>query len=104
MRKTDARHVRGIVGQLIKKWEDGAVKKETAVRQAWEKTVEEKTKAHTRAISLKKGIMVVAVDNSTLLYKLTLEKRKILNSFNENYTGRKKATDIRFRIGTNEEQ
>ncbi|MBD3426945.1 MAG: DUF721 domain-containing protein [Candidatus Omnitrophica bacterium] len=100
MRKKDPGHVKGIIEGLITKWEKGAVKRANAVSRAWAGSVEEETKEHARPVSFKNGILMVIVEDSTWLYKLTLEKRKILKRFNENYTGRKKAKDIRFRVGT----
>ena len=98
MRKNDARHMRGIIDGLLQKLEKGAVKG-GAVFRAWEAATGEEARAHARPVSLKKGKLMVIVENSPWLYKLTLEKRGILKKFNEQYTGRKKADDIRFRIG-----
>lgn len=97
--KRDARHVRGIVDDLIQRWEHGAVKKTNAVMGAWCEAVEERTRKHTRPISLKNGVLMVIVENSSWLYELTLEKKGIIEKFNDGYTGRKKAKDIRFRVG-----
>lgn len=99
-RQQKAKHVRGVVGDLLKKWEDGAVKKGTALRDAWMESIDEKVKGHARPISMKRGILLVEVEDSVWLYKLTLEKRKILDRFNEKYTGRIKAKDMRCRVGT----
>lgn len=102
MRKQEPGHVRGVVDGLIKRWENGAVKKGNAVRDAWFSSIDEKAKGHARPISLKNGVLMIEVENSTWLYKLTLEKNIILKKFNTTYTGRKKAQDIRFRIGAME--
>jgi len=99
VRRGNPGHVKGIVGGLIRKWETGTVKKGNAVTDAWLASVEEDTKGHARPVSFKKGILMVIVENAPWLYRLTVEKRTILAKFNENYTGRKKATDIRYRIG-----
>ena len=53
-------------------------------------------------MSFRKGVMMVVADSSPWLYKLTMEKRGIIKKFNENYTGRQKLTEIRFRIGKTE--
>jgi len=97
------RHVRGILDGLLRKLEQGTVRKGNAVRTAWAAATEKKTKTHTRPISLKNGTLLILVENSSWLYKLTLEKKNTLEKFNKHYTGRKKVTDIRFRIGTLEE-
>ena len=92
-------HVRGAIDGLLNKIQKQAAPRGTAVIEAWNKAVEEKATGHTRPVSFKKGTLVVVVENSTWLYKLTLEKRDILEKFNNEYTGRTKANDIRFRLG-----
>lgn len=100
MRKQEARHVKGVLDGLLKKWEEGAVKKGTAVRQAWMAAAGDEARKHAHAVSLKNGALMVIVENSVWLYKLTLDKKDILERFNETYSGRKKARDIRFRVGS----
>ncbi|NQT32114.1 MAG: DUF721 domain-containing protein [Candidatus Omnitrophica bacterium] len=96
----DAKHVGGILDGLIRKWEQGTVKKGNAVMEAFSKAAEEETKKHAKPVSLKKGVLVVIVENSSWLYELTLKKREFLKKFNESYTGKIKAKDVRFRIGS----
>jgi predicted nucleic acid-binding Zn ribbon protein len=97
--KKDTRHVRGIVDSLLRKWESGTLKKGNAVWSAWSAAVTEEDRGHARPVSLKNGTLMVIAENSSWLYKLTMEKKNILEKFNANYEGRKKAKDIRFRIG-----
>ena len=97
--KRDAGHVRGILDGLIRKWEDGSYKKSNAVMDAWKIAAGEEMLKHARPVSLKKGVMMVIVEDSVWLYSLTIEKRTLLDRFNKNYTGKKKAKDIRFRVG-----
>ncbi|MFC1644273.1 DUF721 domain-containing protein [Candidatus Omnitrophota bacterium] len=99
MRRSGTRHVKGILDGLLQKWEQGTVRKGNAVREAWVAAVNEETKKHARPVSLKKGTLMVIVENSTWLYELTLKKKGILEKFNKNYTGRHKAQDMRFRVG-----
>ena len=47
---------------------------------------------------------MVIVENSSWLYKLTLEKKRTIEKFNEGYPGRKKVKDIRFRVGVLDNQ
>ena len=93
-------HVRGILSDLLRKIEKGPGKKGNAVREAWDKAVSDEMKKHARPVSLKKGMLVVITDNSSWLYRMTLEKKSIQQKFNESYTGKKKVKGIRFRIGT----
>ena len=100
MKRKDTRHVKGIVDSLLRKWEGGALKKGNAVWSAWSAAAGDGEKEHARPVSLKNGILMVIVENSSWLYKLTMEKKNILEKFNEKYEGRKKAKDIRFRVGS----
>jgi predicted nucleic acid-binding Zn ribbon protein len=64
--------------------------------------VKEGAKGHAKPVSFRNGILMVIVENSSWLYELTLEKKEILEKFNATYAGRKKARDIRYRIGVME--
>lgn len=103
-KRKENKHVRFIVEDLMGKLEKGNLKKGKAIRDAWAIAAGEKALRHTRPVSLKKGELVVLTEDSTWLYKLTLEKREILKRFNGTYTGRKKPEKIRFRIGSLEEK
>lgn len=96
-------HVKGVLDGLLKKWEQTHLKKGGAVKEAWDYAVENSAKDHARPVSLKNGILMVIVEDTSWLYKLTLDKRKILVRFNEKYKGRKKPKDIRFRIASLED-
>ena len=100
MRKKEVRHVRGVLDGLIQKWEPKPEQKGNAVLNAWRGAVEESVKGHARPVSMKKGVIMVIVENTTWLYRLTLEKRIILEKFNDIYEGRQKPHDIRFRVGS----
>ncbi len=88
-----------MIGGLLRKWEKGSVKKGNAVREAWRSAAGEAALGRTQPVSFKRGTLMVIVENSTWLYKLTMEKRGIIKLFNENYSGRQKLEDIRFRVG-----
>ncbi len=100
MKRKGARHVGWVVDGLLRKLEQRTVKKANAVMAAWAAAAGEEEKKHARPVSLKNGRLMVITENSSWLYKLTLEKKGILERFNANYTGRKKALDIRFRVGS----
>ena len=100
MRKKPGKKIEHIVEGLLNRWETSKVGKGNDVREAWGEAAGEETKGHTQPISFKKGILLIAVENSTWLYKLTLEKRKITEKFNDVYKGKQKVQDIRFRVGT----
>jgi hypothetical protein len=98
--KKDAKRIEGVVSGLLQKWQTKTVEKANAVKEAWKAATDKETREHSELISFKKGILTIIVGNSSLLYKLTLEKRNIIEQFNKNYKGRIKAKDIRFRVGT----
>ena len=97
--KRPAKRIDGVVSDLIQKWQTTKLGKADAVRGAWKKAAPEESQPHAQPVSFKYGVVMVIVENSSWLYRLTMEKRTILERFNENYTGRKKAVDIRFRVG-----
>ena len=92
-------HIEHIVDGVLRKLEKGNAKKGNAVREAWVKAVGEKALGAAQPVSFKQGTLMVIVENSTWLYKLTMEKRGIVALFNEHYTGRQKLNEIRFRVG-----
>jgi len=103
MRRSRTGHLGDVAGNLIKKWEKSPAKKGSNVLEAWVEAVEEKALGHAKPVAYKKGIITVIAETPSWLYKLTMEKRDIIKRFNESYKGRKKATEIRFRIGKVEE-
>jgi predicted nucleic acid-binding Zn ribbon protein len=96
------KEIEHILSGILGKLEAGGVKKTNEVREAWIKSAGENTSGHSDPVNFKKGVLTVIVENSTWLYKLTLEKRAIMAKFNEVYRGRQKAKEIRFRVGRTE--
>ncbi|MFH1798580.1 MAG: DUF721 domain-containing protein [Candidatus Omnitrophota bacterium] len=92
-------HVRGIVTGLLQKIEKSSQGKGRAVSSAWIMAAGKEAGGHSRAVNFKKGVLTVIVENSAWMYQLTFEKKKIIEEFNKNYTGRGKAAEIRFRQG-----
>ena len=103
MRKKGASHVRGVVDDLIGKLEKNTARRANAILKAWMEATGEEEKCHAKPVSMKNGVLTVIVDNAPWMYKFTLEKRRLQGKINEIYTGRKKISDIRFRIGNIEE-
>ncbi|MGB2630379.1 MAG: DUF721 domain-containing protein [Candidatus Omnitrophota bacterium] len=103
-KRRETKHLEGIVGDLLRKWKDGKVRRAGAVMTAWEAAVSGDLRIRMRLGNYRNGTLIVIVENSSWLYKLTLERKKILEKFNAHYTGRKKAKDIRFRIGSLSEE
>lgn len=104
IKKRGAEGIKDVVGSFLKKLEGGAAKKGNAVVEAWQSVAGDSAKDHSQPVSFRRGKLVIVVENSVWLYKMTLEKRILLKKFNEKYEGRKKAEEIRFRVGVVEEQ
>ncbi len=99
MERKKTKHIDSVVSGLLQRLEAHKVKKANAVREAWREAVSKKALGHTQPVSFKNNVIMVIVENSSWLYELTMEKKEILKKFNKKYSGRKKARDIRFRVG-----
>ncbi len=67
------------------------------IKHFWKKAAGEFASRRSRPASLKKGKLIVAVGDSSLLYNLTLKKREILASLTKESDGR--IQEVQFRIG-----
>ena len=86
--------IKRVVSQLEEKG-----KEEQDLFKTWEKIAGKKAAAHSKPAFFKAKKMVINVSNSSWLYKLTLEKAKLIEEFNKNIKSRKKVKELRFRIG-----
>lgn len=86
--------VKKVISGLEKRQEE-----ESDIVRVWQKAVGRKASAHTRPAFLKRKRLLVSVSDSSWLYKLTLEKKKIIKKFNDNIKSRKKIEELQFRIG-----
>jgi predicted nucleic acid-binding Zn ribbon protein len=98
--KKEPKRLGNVADSLIRKWKSRKAERGQAIKTAWAEATSEEEKKHAQVVNYRNGILTVIVENSPWLYKLTLEKRELLKKFNSRYTGRKKAQDIRFRIGS----
>ena len=69
------------------------------VREAWKESAGPEAAGHTIPVDFKRGTLMVIVDSSPWLYRITMEKKKIIARFNETYKGKKKLENIRMRVG-----
>jgi len=83
-----------VISNLQKREEE-----EGSLFKAWEEAVGEKTAKHTKPVFFKEKRLIVNVSDSPRLYKLTLEKKKLIERFNKNMKGKKKIKELQFRIG-----
>jgi predicted nucleic acid-binding Zn ribbon protein len=93
------------IGDIVKKVilglsEDSAKRQrisEEEIKGLWRKAAGSFASRKSHPTSLRKGKLIVAVDNSSVLYDLTLRKREALKLLTEVSGGR--VTEIQFRIG-----
>lgn len=90
--------LKNIVKKVIAKIEEKE-NEESDLLKIWRKTVGKRASGHTKPAFLKAKRLVVNVGNSSWLYKLTLEKGRLLQELNKNLKGRKKIRELQFRIG-----
>ncbi|MCA9405772.1 MAG: DUF721 domain-containing protein [Candidatus Omnitrophica bacterium] len=71
--------INNVIGQISEKKfaDDGKLER------VWQNVISETDFKHTKIIGIKDGILSVHVDNPTRLYKLKLNRRKILNTIQE---------------------
>jgi len=87
--------IKGIISNLEEKEE-----KEENIIKLWEDAAGVEIAKHTKPISFRRKKLLVNVDNSSWLYKLTLEKNTLIDKFNLKVSKKqKKIKELQFRIG-----
>ncbi len=90
--------LKDIVKKIISGLEEREAE-ETDIVKIWERAVGKKASKHTKPVFLKSKRLIVTVSTSSWLYKLTLEKNKLIESINNDLKGKKKIKELQFRIG-----
>lgn len=98
MRKSRPVAIRDVLDGILKDLGGGKVSQAGALEAAWEKAVGEPGTKHTKPIDIREGVLVVHVDSSSWLHKLTMEKAKILAQI-RNELGEGPVKDIKLRMG-----
>lgn len=74
--------------------------KEANILETWSKAVGKKAAERTRPVFLRKKKLVVNVSDSAWLYKLTLEKKTLIDTFNARIKSpARKIQELQFRVG-----
>jgi|GEM_PF-3267748 hypothetical protein len=93
--------IKAIVNKVIENLSGSGAKQERIseeeIRSVWRKAAGRFASQRSRPVSLRKGKLVVAVEDSSLLYSLTLKKKEILEALGREL--RNRIQDIQFRIG-----
>ena len=86
--------IKTVISNIEKKEKD-----ESDILALWKKTAGKTAAKRTTPAFLKAGRLVINVSDSSWLYRLTLEKKKLIQKFNAGLKGKKKIKELQFRIG-----
>ena len=92
------RPLEGLVKSIIGNFAGKEKLTEEEIRSAWSLVVGRKAAKHSRPRSFMESRLIVHVDDSSWLYELTTQKKRILNNLSSELKG-KKLKEITFRIG-----
>lgn len=90
--------IKNIVEDIIKKIEPEKIFKTEVLNSSWAKTIGEDNIRHAKPVEVKNKVLIVHVDSSSWLHKLTMEKARLLTRL-RNDLGEDIIEDIRLRIG-----
>jgi predicted nucleic acid-binding Zn ribbon protein len=87
--------VKKVISDLESKEEKGE-----NLAKIWEKAAGRKAAKHTKPVFIKKKRLVVNVSDSSWLYKLTMDKRELIEKLNHGLkSAKKKIKELQFRVG-----
>lgn len=90
--------IKDVLDGILKNLGSGKVPRAGILGAAWMKAVGEPGAKHAKPVDLREGVLVVHVDSSGWLHKLTMEKMSILAKI-KNELGDCPVNDIKLRIG-----
>lgn len=90
--------IKNIVEDIIKKIEPEKIFKTEVLNSSWAKAIGEDNLRHAKPVEVKNKVLIVHVDSSSWLHKLTMEKARLLTRL-RNDLGEDIIEDIRLRIG-----
>ena len=68
------------------------------VASFWQKAIGKKKGLHAKISTFENGVLTIAIDNSSSLYELSLEKETLLQKLQEEF-GSREVNDIRLQMG-----
>ena len=89
--------IKDVLDGILRDLGGGRVPQAGVLSAAWEKAIGEAGTKHAKLIDIREGVLVVHVDSSSWLHKLTMEKMKILVQL-KNELGEGPVKDIKLRI------
>lgn len=84
----------GILNNLV----GGKASQAGIIGAVWAEAIGEAGARHAKPMDMREGILIVHVDSSSWLHKLTMEKMRILTQI-KNELGESSIKDIKLRIG-----
>ncbi len=96
--KRQAVAIRDVVGDIIKKLGTGRGLQAEALSACWARAIGQENLRHAKPVEIRDGILIVHVDSSGWIHKLSMEKPRILMKMKEE-AGEGIIKDIKLRIG-----
>lgn len=90
--------ISGVVGEIIRKLETGRGSQAGALNDSWARVIGRDNVRHARPVELKNGILIIHVDSSIWIHKLSMEKSAVLAKM-KSEIGEDVIKDIKLRIG-----
>lgn len=90
--------IKEVVDDVIKNLGGGRALHARTLKDSWAKAIGEDGLKHAKPADFKDGILIVHVDSSSWLHKLTMEKARIL-AYVKDDIGADVIKDIKLRIG-----
>jgi predicted nucleic acid-binding Zn ribbon protein len=83
---------------VIRDLGDGKARNAALISRTWSKAAGENSVRHAKPVDIKEGVLIVHVDSSGWLHKLTMDKIRILSQINRDL-GEGSVRDIKLKIG-----
>ncbi len=96
--KKEAVAIRTVVDDIIKKLETGRGSQAGTLSASWAEAIGEKNLKHANPVDIKDGVLVVHVDSSVWIHKLSMDKANIMMKMKDKL-GEGIIKDIKLRIG-----
>ncbi len=90
--------IKNVVEEVIRNLGAGKVSQAETLEGAWTKAVGRESLRHARPVEIKGNVLIVHVDSSSWLHKLSMERVKILSQLKDDL-GDGMIEDIKLRIG-----
>lgn len=90
--------IKELINEFFKERKSAGKSLESRIMDEWESLIPEKAIKHTKPITIKSKVLLIAVSNSAWLHQLTLKKIELLKTIQEKLNTQD-IIDIRFKIG-----